>query len=162
MTGQNLWSRETPLTAACGRDWRGQERGSRRTPVRRPLENGMEVRGMGRAGPGRRVTEEAWLFGWSWRPRKHAGRPPPRGPGGPPDTHADKHGHRNMQTAPNSDTHDRHRPVVPHTDRWGHRAGTHSCQDRWVLLQEGECTRPPGEIQGEAVKALEVGMNTNP
>lgn len=55
--------------------------------------------------------------------------PPPCGPGGPRDPHTDKHGHRDMQTAPHSDTHDRHRPVVPNMDRWGHRAGTHSHQD---------------------------------
>lgn len=39
------------------------------------------------------------------------------------------------QTAPNSDTRGRHRPIAPNTDRWRGtqqlpRAGTHSSQDR--------------------------------
>lgn len=42
------------------------------------------------------------------------------GLGGPLDSDVDKHGHRSMQTAPNSDTHDRHRPAAPRMDRWGH------------------------------------------
>lgn len=154
--GQNLWFRKTPLTNECGQDRRDQGK-RQETPIRRPLEKGMEGRGREDLSWDSEENDQRGLAIQLELEAKEAciSPPPPPapcGPGGPPNPPADTV--TGTCRRPHTRTH------VTDTDLWSQTwtdgdteqepTATRTRSHRWALLQEGESsgTDPEGSREG--------------